>query len=365
MSQSLKDTTILFICVRSDQGGGSKHLFDLMTELRKSWPTLTIWSATPLDQPFGPLFAKNSRRHFVLPNRSFSLFIFLKILIDVIKGKIQIIHSHGRGAGIYSRLLGLFGVKVIHTFHGVHIAPGIMGKIKLWVDKILSPFASAYICVSNDEASVVKEHHLAPANKINVITNGIAMPKLLPTPPVETTFIMGTLARLNYQKGIDLGIRFIQNFHQNHPEINFQWQIAGDGEERDQILRLIQVSNLNERIRLIGETQGPFDFLKQIHLYISFARWEGLPLSVLEALGCGRACLVSRVTGHQEIFQNDYENVSFSLEDFAEFEHKLLSLINQSTLRSSQEEQGRARVAKFHSLEGMVHKTQSLYQSLI
>ena len=298
---------ILFLSVRSDIGGGPKHLKDIVENLSKcSDPIYDITIAAPLEEPFAPKFKELSKNFIEIPKRKFSINSFLEILDYCLMNKIDLVHSHGRGAGVYSRILYLFGFRVVHTFHGIHQASGFLGKLKVLTDKILRPFTDQFICVSDDEREEAIQLKFAPQNKIKVIKNGIDyqtisnqnFSKTLRDQNSEKV-ILGFLAREDYQKGLDLLLTSVKELPE---EIQNQIviYIAGPS-QTGEFNSIVKDNQLDHIIKVIGPTNQPLELLANLDVYLSFARWEGLPLSVLEAMSLKKPCLLSNVKGHQDL----------------------------------------------------------------
>jgi len=62
----------------------------------------------------------------------------------------------------------------------------------------------------------------------------------------------------------------------------------------------------DERINLMGKVDNVYQYLQASDCFISSSRSEGMPNSVLEAMGCGLPVLLSGIPQHIEIFE-DYE----------------------------------------------------------
>lgn len=103
---------ILLLTVRSDFGGGPRHVNQLVEKLPNN---IELYLGYPLDGDPYALMWKTSNKikaSFNLPYRKFSLLILFN-LIDFVKiNNIEIIHSHGNGAGLYSRLLKLHIIEI-------------------------------------------------------------------------------------------------------------------------------------------------------------------------------------------------------------------------------------------------------------
>lgn len=348
---------VLEIITSTEIGGAPKHLIDLMSGLSKK-EKIILYLASPNDPPFYDKLNKLSHNHFLLKKNTFDFFAFIRLLYFVKKHNIHLIHSHGRGAGIYSRLLFLFGIKVIHTFHGIHAEASILGRIKTFADKILSPFANHYIFVSEDERE--RGHKLGLCSKArssSVILNGINLEKF---PFIQKKIsnknhlIFGTFTRPDYAKAPDLLLGHFEKLTQE--QLPFTWELNLAGRD----LEMIQVPNsLKDKIKIIGEVSNTVEFYQKIDLYVSSSRWEGMPLSILEAMSCGTPCLISNVSGHFYFSKNNVA-MSFALDDFNSF----LAEIKKIHSRPHLTNEARSFIEKNHALIQMCENVFNLYLTL-
>ena len=324
---------ILFISARSDIGGGPKALFDQARKIREISPNARLYFAAPAVGHYAALYRNLGDDFFELPFRSFSPRSLLGLLQFTRKNRIQIIHSHGRGAGIYSRILGLFGFSVIHTFHGVHKPKNLSDFVKLLVDILLARNTDFFITVSRQEEELAQHYHLLGGKPCEWITNGINFDEFRASsttgkhnaiPENDKHIILGSLSRLDYQKGNDILIRHFESLHKQHPQ--FHLYIAGAGKEMPKLIALVQHLGMNESVRLIGEITDAALFLNSIDIYVSASRGEGLPISILEALAMGKRCVISDVSGHRDL--GEYCTL-FHLDDADDFVHKIVGIDNQ------------------------------------
>lgn len=343
---------ILFISSRADIGGGPKHLLDLLSS--NAFKSHLKYAAIPLGHELSDKITQNVLETIEIPHRKFSLLKLLKLKIFCQKNGIQLIHSHGRGAGIYSRLLSLFGIPVVHTFHGIHHEKTIIGEIKLFIDKFLKTLTDHYICVSNDE----KKHAISNGvcSSAYVIHNGVHYPKENPYQTKES-FKAILLARLSHQKGIDVLINNIRESNLN----DVQFEIAGSGEEE---VTLKKQSKDISNISFVGKTLNPQKFLLEGDVFISSSRWEGFPLSVLEAMACGLPCLLPDVTGHA-LFKENKSALFYDLNKPSDFKEKLYTLRNNLDQREYYSIKGHQLISEKLNVEEMASKTISVYKSLV
>lgn len=295
-------TKVLEISSRSDIGGGPKHLLDILTHNDNKHK---LFSAIPYGYKLSDKIKDKSINSVEIPHRSFSILSFFKVISFCKKNNITVVHSHGRGAGYYSRIMKLFGFKVIHTLHGVHIEKGLINYIKLKIDQLLKPLTDHFICVSEGEKKKALKYKVINEKKSIVIFNGVLPQKGLSTRESKIPKI-AMLGRLSYPKGYDLLIDQIEIFIEKNPSIEFVINIAGDGEDKEKLSqKLAKTKYAKEKINFTGSTDTPLDFLKEHTHFLSFSRFEGMPISVLEAMSVGLPCMVSDVVGNNDIVNHE------------------------------------------------------------
>ena len=289
---------VLEISVRSDIGGGPKHLLDLLSYNQSGHK---LFCAIPFGYELSEQIKAKAVESIEIPHRSFSLIVLIKLINFCKKNNITVVHSHGRGAGYYSRLMKLFGFKIIHTLHGVHIEEGLINKIKLIIDQVLVSLTDKFICVSNGEKEKALKYKVINKSKTTVIFNGVLPQTELAKRDSKIPRI-AMLGRLSYPKGYDLLIDQIEIFIEENPNLEFIINIAGDGEDKESLLnQLSKTKYAKDKIHFVGSINNPIDFLKKHTHFLSFSRFEGLPISVLEAMSVGLPCMVTDVVGNNDI----------------------------------------------------------------
>ena len=166
---------LLFITVRSDFGGGPKHVDQLIKNLPNN---INIYMAYPINgDPYSIIWDSENRikGKVYIPYRKFSFKYLFKLYKFIKENNINIVHSHGNGAGFYSRGLKMIGckAKIIHTFHG--ISDQYTSKFK-YIINILSGiffkhFTDKFILVSNGELNSGRNKRILFENKSQVIYN--------------------------------------------------------------------------------------------------------------------------------------------------------------------------------------------------
>ena len=81
--------------------------------------------------------------------------------------------------------------------------------------------------------------------------------------------------------------------------------LFGDGPDRDRLARLIHKNDRQDRVRLMGWAANPFRYLSRADLFVLCSEWEGLPNTLIEAMGCGVPVISTDcASGPREILQD-------------------------------------------------------------
>jgi glycosyltransferase involved in cell wall biosynthesis len=115
----------------------------------------------------------------------------------------------------------------------------------------------------------------------------------------DTSFVVGTVARLEYSKDIDLFLNTADILRQE--KITFR--IVGDGPDRQHLLKAIEKLRLVDRVQIYTQAQNGYKFLPAFDLFLMTSRYEGLPYTLLEAGLAGLPVVAIDVGGISEIIQ--------------------------------------------------------------
>lgn len=211
----------------------------------------------------------------------------------------DIIHLHSSKAGLLGRVVCfLLGIhNVLFTPNGVSFINDDISKRKSFfyatLERLGNLFPGQVIASSHSERVALKSHHI----QAGLITNGTEITKSIKPFRSESSkkpFKVVTCGRIAPQKAPNLFNRIAKSFEGN-PNFEFVW--IGSGIERHKI----DASN----VRITGwvNQEQVNKELMSADLYLSTARWEGLPFAVLEAMNLGLPLLLSRCIGNNDLVE--------------------------------------------------------------
>ena len=109
-------TKILLISSSAKTGGGPSHIFLLKKILKDEFD---FYLAMPKSGNLSKGFDR--RKYLEIAERKILIQDIIRLVLFSKKNSINIIHAHGKGAGLIARIIKIFLNKpLIYTFHGIH-----------------------------------------------------------------------------------------------------------------------------------------------------------------------------------------------------------------------------------------------------
>lgn len=366
---------VLHLLVSTALGGGPKHVFDLVRRLPRQEFYVII--GAPADGPFFERFRTLGVPVVALPLHRLRPATLAATVRLVREQGIQLVHSHGKGAGVYGRLAAWWtGVPAIHTFHGIHDSkypPGLR-QLYLWGERRLSRLSRAVIHVSESQARAAEGLGLSDPARAVVVVNGIdakearelAQRAALSRETLELSAdaqVLGCVARFDRVKGLTLLVEALRRLAPRYPRLVLV--LVGSGETERELRERVAQAGVTERVRFLGPLADAPRLFPGLDLYVSASRGEGLPLNLLEAMACGLPVVATRVTGHVDVIVDGVTGFLTRPEDPEDFAVNVARLLGDPELRRRMGEAGRERVEAHFSLEPMVDRLVQLYREVV
>lgn len=223
------------------------------------------------------------------------LYIILKKIDDI-----DIIHLHSSKAGFLGRIVSFLlgkSSRTIYTPHAISflrldVSPK-KRKIFIWMERFASFFGGKIVACSQSEKEAIEEQGIKNVTFINNGIKKLQIEKKVNTSDKTTIISVG---RLSIQKNPklfnDIALEFIDN-----PNIQFIW--CGDGELKSELT--------SPNIKYTGwiEQKKLESYLANADIYLSTSLWEGLPLSVLEAMSIGLPVILSNCVGNRDLVEDN------------------------------------------------------------
>lgn len=156
-----------------------------------------------------------------------------------------------------------------------------------------------------------------PSDRIHIIPNPVyvAADSQERCPKSETAeHTIVAMGRLVYQKGFDLLLEAFKQCSSRFP--HWSLVILGEGHERCALESIVTRLKLHERVKFFGLVEDPPAVLRGADLFVMSSRFEGFPLSLIEAMACGLPVISTDCpTGPSEIIRDGIDGVLVPVDD--------------------------------------------------
>lgn len=180
------------------------------------------------------------------------------------------------------------------------------------------------ICQSKEMAENLIDRFKVSEHKISVINNPISSNLPLRTNPINSseTKELITIGRLSLEKGHKRILEILTKL-----ETPFRYTIIGDGDQKDNIMKLAKELNLSDNIRYIKYTDNVSKYLSDSDLFLQGSFVEGFPNALLESCVIGTPIIAFRAPGGtQDIVEHNVNGyLAENGDDYFNYINKALS----------------------------------------
>jgi glycosyltransferase involved in cell wall biosynthesis len=326
----------------------------------------------------------------------------VKLLGRLLKTKPRVIHTHKSKAGAAGRVAALVyrwmtpsalwlrprPCRVVHTFHG-HIFHSYYGPAKtrlfIAIERVLARLCTDRIITISEQQrrEILERFGIGRPEQFRVIPLGIDFGEIRERPGslrrelgiAEGETIVGIVGRMSEVKNhamlLEAAARLLARGHP--PSVRFV--VVGDGHLRGELGALAGRLGLTDRVTFAGFRDDAVSLYCDMDVVALTSLNEGTPLTLIEAMGCGRAVAATEVGGIVDIMGARREQregfsvwdhgVTAASRDIEGFTRALGFLLERPELRREAGERGRAFVRSRLSRERLVGDIESLYRELV
>jgi len=299
------------------------------------------------------------------------------------------VHTHSSKAGIIGRwAAALYNLthclckvksvrcKVIHTVHGWSFndyQPVPLKRFFILLERITARFTTKIICVSKKDLETGLKYKIAPEEKFALIKYGIPLKdfrkslvdKLQKRKELgihNSDPVVGMISCLKPQKAPLDYIKAAIKVYERMPHVNFL--LVGDGVLRKRCEKFLSTASLNGRFIFAGWRRDVSEILSIVDVAVLTSKWEGMPISLIEALCKGCPVVATDIGGTSELIKegvNGYITQAGSYEETAE---KILKILNDPVRFNNMKKQAAFTIDESFDANRMTREIDELYRSL-
>ncbi|MGQ9688733.1 MAG: glycosyltransferase [Desulfobaccales bacterium] len=278
----------------------------------------------------------------------------------------DILHTHLYHPNLYGRLASLgMGLKgVVASVHNSY--PRVKFHRCLW-NFLLSAATDKVLVSSRQVWQDVRTWDRVPPGKIKILPYGVRLDGL--DEPLEvaaakaelrvTGFVLGLVGRLEEQKGHRYLLAALPDLARQIPELSVL--LVGEGREKEALIALAENLQLSPIIHFLGTRRDLPRLFRAMDVFVQPSLWEGLPLTLLMAMGARLPVVGTRVSGITEVIEDGRNGLLVPSGNSAALAQAILELHRSPELRRRLGEAARETVAANYSQQAMLRRLERLY----
>lgn len=309
---------ILMITNNMELNGISTVVMNYFCNIDSKKFHIEIAAGTPVaDKYINVVKDKGSMIH-ALPSRKLDSWNYYKGLYHILKRKrFDIVHVHGNSSTMAVELLiaYLCGVKIrIAHSHSTTCENMKLHKIMKPFFKVL--YTHGFACGELAGKWMFNNH------SFTVIPNGFIIEKfkynedyrkeIRGSLKIEDKFVLGHVGRFNAPKNQAYLLKIFKFIAEKKSDAVLL--LVGTGPMFNEIKQQIELHPYRDRIILYGETTTPEKLYMAMDVFVFPSRYEGLPVTLLEAQISGLPCLISDVITDEAVLSNHVQMLSIDEE---------------------------------------------------
>ena len=306
--------------------------------------------------------------------RNISLFQDVKSILDTIrylkKNPHDLIHAHSAKGGVIGKIAGMFlGIKTIYTPQAFSYLSS-QNKTKrflfLCIERMLANKNGILLASSGSEQQrALTEVKYKPQNTA-VFANCIEPIQTISPLTINKTWpdeYICTVGRPSYQKNIEMMIQAVYEIRKTHPIHLVVMGVGHHVGQLESVKNRIKKLDLSTAVTLLDWTARTdvFNIISQSKFYLSTARYEGMPYSVIESLSLSKPCVVTDCDGNRDLIQDGYNGYVVNQDDLAGFVENVNVLLSNADLCKTMSLQALQSFNEHYNIKHNIQKLESIY----
>lgn len=313
--------------------------------------------------------------HHIPISRKIKPFVDFLCLIQIIKYlliiKPQVVHCHSSKPGLLGRIAtSILGIPTFYTPHAfafLNTKSVLISKIFLLAERFMAKLPGTLLACSLKEMEISRNIVKFKKNKSLVWSNSIYPLEKeynFNCDNIEKEQSLASIGRICHQKNFDMTVDVMKIIMSKGHNIKLNIYGAGyHSPEKNTLLKKINDFGLEKNI-IIHDYIDRSIMVKKLNksvIYISTARYEGLPYAIMEAMSLGLPCIVTDIEGNNELVKDGINGYLIDSFNPTEMASKILELIEDNLKRELFGKKAKQIFNDEYNIENNIKKLERLY----
>jgi glycosyltransferase involved in cell wall biosynthesis len=359
---------ITYVITRAETGGSQMHVLDLLEALRfEADLDLVVGEEGFLTERARALGVPVTVFHELCPTVSplKDIRAAARLIRHLRTTEPDLLHAHTSKAGILGRIAATAtGTPAIFTAHTWAFAEGASFGWKLIglpLERLAARFTTCIIHVSEANRRLALSRGVQASGMNVTIHNGIRQGTLRANPEIKKSCPqIAVVARFAHQKNHPLLIDALADV-----STSYRLVLVGDGPTRASVEAAVAAKGLQQKVVFLGNREDVEQILAESDIFVLPSRWEGFPLTVLEAMRAGLPVVASDVGGVAEAVIDGYTGYLFAPNDGQALRTRIDKLLRDEVLRGELGGNGERRFQALFTRSRMIDAVRGVYQQVL
>jgi glycosyltransferase involved in cell wall biosynthesis len=358
---------VLVLITKADIGGAQVHVLEILKQLKEDYQFVLATG----EQDYLTKQAKSLGIELRVLNhlkRPISLTEDWRGLTECItllrEIKPDLLHTHSSKAGVIGRLAAWrVGIPSLFTAHGWAFtvgAPALQRAYGLLVEFVLCRLVGRVVTISDFDFQLARHYRVGAARNRYLVKNGISQSQVAGRSGQQSVLQILTIGRLSPVKNHAMLLDALASL-----SIPFHARIIGEGDCRVKLEARIKALALSSKVELLGAVAETTDYLANTHIFVLSSDYEGLPLSVLEAMSLGLPVVATNVGGVKEAVLHEQTGLLSVRQDAYRFAANIEKLAADKELRQQYGERARLHYEKHFTAVRMIDELEAIYRDMV
>jgi glycosyltransferase involved in cell wall biosynthesis len=233
--------------------------------------------------------------------------------------------------------------------------------------QIIARFDDRIVAVSEAVRESLVRYWKIDPGRVTIIRNGLPIAEREgekggedPFPPWARVRI-GAIGRLETQKGFDILLDAFARIRKERPDAALL--LVGEGSVRGELEEAARRLALGDAVRFAGAVPDAGPFLRRFDLFVLPSRWEGFPLTILEAMAAGVPIVATAVDGSVEAIRHGTDGLLVPPENAEALAEAVREALSNPAASRERAEAARKRAETEFSFERMVEGYRRVYEA--
>jgi L-malate glycosyltransferase len=284
---------------------------------------------------------------------------------------IELLHAHLPVAGVVGRLAGrLADIPVVYTEHN---KVEYYRRATYLLNKYTYSWQNHVVAVSESVHQSIKTH-IRPRVPVTVVHNGIDVNRYerggegkasvrteLRVP--DDAHVVGLIASFTSQKRLDVWLDVARKIAKDCPSTFFL--LVGQGPLQPWFEREARSAGLHGQMRLVGDVPDVRPLISAMDVYLMTSAYEGLPVSLLEAMAMACPPVCTAVGGIPEVIDDGLTGYLTRAGDSESLSRRVRELLGSERKRVEIGEKARQTVHQRFRISQMIGRLEEIYGQVL